>query len=38
VALAIGIAIYSINWKRVRDWVGRRPARDGPRPEVTASP
>jgi ribose transport system permease protein len=37
VALAIGIAIYSINWKRVREWVGHRAARDGPRGEVTAS-
>jgi ribose transport system permease protein len=35
-ALAIGIAIYSVNWKRVREWVGRRASRDGPAPESVA--
>jgi ribose transport system permease protein len=35
-ALAIGIAIYSVNWKRVREWLGNRTSKEGQAPPSVA--
>lgn len=35
-ALAIGIAIYSVNWRRIREWLGSRTSEDGTAPPSVA--
>jgi ribose transport system permease protein len=37
-ALAIGIAIYSVSWRRVREWFRARTSTEGPAPESAAPP